>query len=235
MQALIASNPTAAGVPSTASPAALQISSMVATEHGLRMRFNRALSAAALRAAPGTALLLLRGDQVVPGTLVIDPDGAGLRFDAEGGSLPAGEYRVLLRADSGAFVTPEGVRLDGDYDGRAGGDYHGRFTVPVSAHVGATEVSSELLQAASAFNDAAIDAMLSSGWGGAMSAALGPLVTSRRRRGRAVPGHNKVRVDELNRLHTANLDFAVQSAVPAALAAQANRASTSANDWEIRL
>jgi hypothetical protein len=235
MQALIESNPTAAGVAGPSSTAALQINSMVATERGLRVRFNQALAAAALQAASGSALLLMRGDQVVPGTLVIDPDGEGLRFDTDAGSLPAGEYRVLLRSDSGAFVTPGGARLDGDYDGRAGGDFQGRFTVPVSAGLGAADAGSELSYEAQAIKDYAdIFAALSGGWGGAMSAALGPLASNRRRRGRAT-SDQAVRVEGLDRLHTDDLDFAVQAVVPTAVAAQAGRARASANDWEIRI
>ena len=235
MQALIESNPTAAGVAGPSSTAALQINSMVATELGLRVRFNQALAAAALQAASGSALLLMRGDQVVPGKLVIDPDGEGLRFDTDAGTLPAGEYRVLLRSDSGAFVTPEGSRLDGDYDGRAGGDFQGRFTVPVSAGLGAADASSELSYEAQAIKDYAdIFAALSGGWGGAMSAALGPLANNRRRRGRTMCDQ-AVRVEGLDRLHTEDLDFAVQAVVPTAVAAQAGRARASANDWEIRI
>jgi hypothetical protein len=224
-------------MPGPSSTAVLQISSMVATERGLRVRFNQALSAAALQAqsASGSALQLMRGDQAVPGTLVIDPDGEGLRFDTDTGALPAGEYRVLLRSDSGAFVTPEGARLDGDYDGRAGGNYQGRFTVPVSARLGAAEANGELsYEAQASQNYADIFAALSGGWGGAMSAALGPLANTRRRRGRAT-SDQAVRVDGLDRLHTDDLGFAVQSVVPTALAAQTGRTRASANDWEIRL
>jgi hypothetical protein len=237
MQSLIESNPTAAGMPGPSSTAVLQISSMVATERGLRVRFNQALSAAALQAASasGSALQLMRGDQVVPGTLAIDPDGEGLRFDTDTGALPAGEYRVLLRSDSGAFVTPGGVRLDGDYDGRAGGNYQGRFTLPVSARLGAAGANGELSYEAQATqNYADIFAALSGGWGGAMSAALGPLAMNRRRRGRAT-SDEAVRVDGLDRLHTDDLGFAVQAVVPTALAAQTGRTRASANDWEIRL
>jgi hypothetical protein len=147
-----------------------------------------------------------------------------------GGDLPAGEYRVRMLTDSGAFITPAGVKLDGDFNGDAGGDYNVRFTVPVG--VPAEPVSlddtapDDLLQTAQSWGT------LYGGWGGAMSAALGPLANPRRRRSRAAAHADVVLQDSCD---GNELDFAVQDVVPSSMATSAGLAKTSANNWEIRL
>ena len=63
------------------------------------------------------------------GVLVPDPDGEGFRFESASGAMEPGEYRVMLKAESGAFVTADGLRLDGDGDGLSGGDFRGQARV----------------------------------------------------------------------------------------------------------
>jgi VCBS repeat-containing protein/YD repeat-containing protein len=106
----------------------LQVRAVIVTGGGLRVRLNQAVDVRALAAGDvDTHITVLRGDQPVKGRIQIDPDGLGFAFIAEGGVLPAGNYTVRLRASG--VVRPGGQALDGDYDGKAGGDYRGRFTV----------------------------------------------------------------------------------------------------------
>jgi hypothetical protein len=72
-------------------------------------------------------IVVLRDDYPVKGHIVIDPDGGGFTFAAETGLLPEGAYKIRLQ--SGGFSTPAGETLDGDFDGKAGGDYRGRFNI----------------------------------------------------------------------------------------------------------
>jgi len=248
MQSLLETNPTGAGVPTNA---VLQISTIVATDRGIRVRFNQAISAAALAAA-GDALIVMRGDQIVTGTVVVDPDGEGMRFDAASGEMPAGEYQVTLRTDSGAFVTPDGVRLDGDYDGQAGGDYRGRFTISVEVEAAVSPARAVQTaqvgdhstgggtgpQAVRAFAERF--AVLYGGWGGVVSLALGPAALRRRSHGgRGLldtinTDDTDVPVVLRDQVDASALKFAVQPMVPAAMAAVARQKSSN-NNWEIRL
>jgi hypothetical protein len=225
IEARLETRPTAEG---SKPPPLLQVSSIVATDRGLRVRFNQALSASALA---GSGITLLRGEQAMSGTLVIDPDSAGFRFDVDAGELTAGKYRVVLRTDSGAFVPPGGVRLDGDFDGRAGGDYRGRFTIP-----GAADQTSSVDGAAergvqTARSGAEAFATLNGGWGGAMSLAFGPRAMLRRRRAPPPAAELVLR----DRFSGDELDFAIQAVVPASMVASTHRHKISANAWEIRL
>ena len=119
------------------SPGPLQVRGLFASGGQLHLRFNQALDAARLT-GPGAAgepftsthLLVMRDGVALPGSLVFDPDGAGLRFIAEGGGLAAGDYTVLIAARDGGVVNRRGELLDGDFDGRAGGDYRARITLP---------------------------------------------------------------------------------------------------------
>jgi hypothetical protein len=139
MAALIESAPTAAGQPPT-----LHVRSAVSTGGGLRVRFSQELSIAALVGTARSGEPLRSGDVVVlrngvpvQGQLVLDPDGEGFLFMPEGGILRDGEYSLTLRTGNGSFVSRSGQVLDGDHDGRPGGDFRARFIVsrPVSLGV----------------------------------------------------------------------------------------------------
>jgi hypothetical protein len=140
MNALIESQPTAAG---TGRP--LQVLGVAVTGAAVRVRFNQPvdLGRLAKQADPAggmrsPAVVVMRGDQVVRGVLLPDPDGAGFSFLPESGVLLRGEYTVLLRSRADGFVNARGELLDGDYDNRAGGDYRARFTVEASPALLAT-------------------------------------------------------------------------------------------------
>jgi hypothetical protein len=131
MNQLVEAQPTAAGATRT-----LQVKGVAVTGGGVRVRFNQAVDLGRLAVqgdAAGTLrstqVVVLRGDRVVPGMLIPDPDGAGFSFIPEGGPLPRGEYTLLLRSGAGGVVNTRGDWLDGDYDGQAGGDYRARFSV----------------------------------------------------------------------------------------------------------
>jgi len=55
-------------------------------------------------------VVVLRGDRVVPGMLIPDPDGAGFSFIAEGGPLPQTDTDWLLHTRLGGA----GARIDAD-------------------------------------------------------------------------------------------------------------------------
>ena len=112
--------------------AALQVRAVVVTGHGLRVRFNQVVDVRAL--ATGDAdghIVVQRDSRPVKGRIVVDADGQGFVFVADGGLLPDGSYTVRLPSRGAA--KPGGEALDGDYDGKAGGDYRGRFTVTGAA------------------------------------------------------------------------------------------------------
>lgn len=207
MAALLMNEPSGAGPVGV-----LQVQSVLATSLGLHVRFNQAIDPGRLTAR---AVLVMRGDELVRGRLVADPDGEGFRFVAEGGELTAGEYRVVLTADLGAFVTLAGEQLDGDFDGRPGGDYRGRFSVPVGRP--GINVSA---------------AMLHGGLGGALSLALGPAMLRRRAQHRNKLGHGEPRILLGTGRHD-DLAFAVPAMAPATLGPRAE--AKTINDWEIRL
>ena len=124
MASLLESSPTAAG------PAdALQVRSVIVTANGVHVRFNqvfdsRVLLAGATQRPPIT---LKQGERMLDGHVVLDPDGQGFAFLVDGGLLPDGAYTVRLSSGPGGFAKPNGEALDGEYDGKAGGDYLGRF------------------------------------------------------------------------------------------------------------
>lgn len=207
----LAPRPAAVGMkdlfePPTDSPAerrSLQVRMVLVTEHGLHVRFNQAIDPSRLDAR---GLVVLRGDVPLAGRLLPDPDGEGFRFVTDSELLP-GEYRVLLRAESGAFVLPGGEPLDGDRDGRAGGDFRGRVTVH------APDVLS-----------------LVGGWGGALSLALGPLAARRRAPPRAID-EDAVQLRERCEAD-GRLDFAVQAP---RVGVGGGRSGVKTYPWEIRL
>ena len=111
---------------------ALQVRAVVVTGNGLRVRFNQAVDVRALAAGDAdTHIVVQRDSRPVKGRIVVDADGQGFVFVAEGGLLPDGSYTVRLPSRGAA--KPGGEALDGDYDGKAGGDYRGRFTVTGAA------------------------------------------------------------------------------------------------------
>ena len=131
MNQLIESQPTASG-----GQTVLQVRGVAVTGTGLRVRFNQPIDLARLArqaeadgALRSSQIVILRGDQVVRGLIVPDPDGAGFSFVPDSGPLPRGEYSVVLRSRADGFVNLRGELLDGNYDGVAGGDYRARFSV----------------------------------------------------------------------------------------------------------
>ncbi|MEP7303633.1 MAG: hypothetical protein ABI699_19115, partial [Caldimonas sp.] len=139
MAALLQGHPTPAG-----QPAPLQVESLVVTVSGLRVRFNQAFDPRELGGADAVAsrIVVLRDKVPVKGRIVLDPDGEGFTFIADGAPLPAGEYTVRLVSGAKGFAKPNGDALDGDYDGKAGGDFRGSFRVAAPVRVGASDAGS---------------------------------------------------------------------------------------------
>ena len=141
MNELLETDPTAAGQ----SPP-LQVRAITLSGGGLHVRFNRALDVARLVGAgaggsafvPPVAVELLNGNTPVHARLLPDPDGAGLQLIVEGGWPSDGEYELRLRSNANGLVTIQGEWLDGDGDGRPGGDYVGRFTISRNANASAS-------------------------------------------------------------------------------------------------
>jgi hypothetical protein len=105
---------------------------VVVTGGGLRVRFNQAVDVRALT-APGSTdahIVVLRDNRPVKGRIVVDTDGQGFAFIVDG-LLPEGAYTVRL--PSAGTAKPNGEALDGDYDGKAGGDFRGHFNVAAPA------------------------------------------------------------------------------------------------------
>jgi len=115
----------------SADSATLQVRSVAIMASGLHVRFNQPFRVEALGAGNHASRLVevLRDGVAVPGRLMVDPDGAGFIFVADGTFLADGRYTVHLLSGRDAFAKPNGSALDGDYDARPGGDYRGRFDV----------------------------------------------------------------------------------------------------------
>ena len=64
----------------------------------------------------------------VRGTIVIDVDGKGFSFMQVSNTLPPGAYQITLRSGVDGFHSFFG-NLDGDRDGRPGGDYKQHFEI----------------------------------------------------------------------------------------------------------
>lgn len=111
------------------------VASAVATTGGLRLRFSAALDLAPLArlAREGQIrtpdVVVTRGGQPIAGHLVLDPDGQGFAFRPDGAPLADGEYEMVVRTGGGNFMGRGGQLLDGDHDGRPGGDFRVRFVV----------------------------------------------------------------------------------------------------------
>jgi hypothetical protein len=117
----------------------LQVRAIAITGAGLQVRFNQEFDVRALLAGTdlGSFIVVLRDNVPVKGRVAISPDGQGFIFIAEGAALPDGPYTVQLRSGSQGFTNLDGEPLDGDGDGRAGGDFRGRFDVTSGAlHLG---------------------------------------------------------------------------------------------------
>jgi hypothetical protein len=210
---------------------ALQVRNVVLTDRGLRVRFNQAIDARKLQP---DGLVVLRGDEPVRGKLVPDPDGEGFRFDAADGSMEPGEYRVVLKAESGAFVTPDGIRLDGDGDGVSGGDFRGQARVNRTTAQGTEQMENGAGQGASVAPTPEGDLLFNGGIGGALSLAIGQQsLLGRARGGRRNLFAQTWEPVRLREAAADDLDFAIQSVLPAADAGTVN--NTQANNWEIRL
>jgi len=229
MNELIESQPTGAG------PTALQVRGVAVTGGSLRVRFNQPLDLARLAtvvdgggAMRSTQVVVMRGDQPVPGLLLPDPDAMGFRFVPDGGPLAAGDYAVLLRSRNDGFVSQRGELLDGDYDGAAGGDYRARFQVEgVSLRSQAPEEA-----AAPAVAEAPSWESLLGGAGGVsmLMASLMPAAPRRRTARPAAPAP-RLRSERV-------LPEAMQPLQrPAAgwLAGWLDAQPTPGNDWRIRL
>jgi hypothetical protein len=113
--------------------APLQVGVVALSGGGFKLRFNQAVDLGRVSGSQSTnlsrMLVVERDGQVLPGTVVLDPDGRGLSFLPQGGPLRDGSYTVRLLSGDTGWATPDGRALDGDHDGRPGGDYLGRFTV----------------------------------------------------------------------------------------------------------
>jgi hypothetical protein len=209
--------------------AALQVRNVVLTDRGLRVRFNQAIDARKLQPE---GLVVMRGDEQVRGVLVPDPDGEGFRFESASGAMEPGEYRVMLKAESGAFITPDGLRLDGDGDGISGGDFRGQARVGKATARGEERPDSGAAEP-DALDPAARNLLVNGGLGGALSLALGQSSLS----GRGRTARRRTLADALEPVRLRErtdeeFDFAIQTGLPAA---DTSAAAALVNNWEIRL
>ena len=120
-----------------------RILGFTATPSGFVVSFNGPVDVAKLNlyagqetagAQPDVSLML--GGTVIRGSLLWDDAGNTATFIATGGVLAAGTYTVTLAARADGWTDGNGVVLDGDADGAAGGDYTTTFTIePTAARV----------------------------------------------------------------------------------------------------
>jgi hypothetical protein len=204
----------------------LHVRSAIATGGGLRVRFSAPLDVLRLvRGTPSgeplraTDVLVLRNGAPVRGHVVIDPDGAGFLFVPEGGALRDGNYELTLSTANGSFITLDGRVLDGDHDGRAGGDYKARLLVQRPVQSSAAEPAADGLSTALPVATAAADHSWSllQGLGGIGGAAM--LMTALVPAGLPVP----------RRRHARKLAEAATVTAPVKLRMQPGRADVMAD------
>jgi hypothetical protein len=117
----------------------LRVQTVVATGGSVHVRFNQPFDVRILSSEDiGRRVTITRNNVVMKGRLLADPDGRGFAFVVDPGSMRDGSYEVLLRAGPEGFAKPNGEALDGDADGRAGGDYRGHLhlTLPAATQAG---------------------------------------------------------------------------------------------------
>jgi hypothetical protein len=237
MNELLETQPTGAGAAT-----ALQVRAVAITGGSLRVRFNQPIDLARLATVVDASgamrsgqVVVMRGDREIPGLLLPDPDGMGLRFVPDGGPLPAGEYSLRLGSAANGFANGRGELLDGDFDGAAGGDYRARFSVEgVALLKAAAEVPAAEPQ--SSAHEAAVPASalttLLGGVGGVsmLMAGLAPALPMRRQRG--LPAAQDIRVRSQG---GAAAPAAPVQRSAAWLADWLDSRSERSNDWRIRL
>ena len=119
--------------PISVAPNTFEVTGVLAETSGFHAEFNGVLDPASVSSQPGTngaapsVVLIGLMTGVVEGTVVIDPNGAGLTFVATSGALAAGTYEVAIR---GIVEDERGRTLDGNGDGMAGDDLLTTVTIP---------------------------------------------------------------------------------------------------------
>jgi hypothetical protein len=115
----------------------LRVETLAATPDGFALRFTQRVDLASLAPGQGEAaadavpevLLIAADGRPVAGTIIMDADGRGFRFVAEG-VLAGGVYQVILKSGVDAVHSFFG-KLDGDGDGIPGGDHVAEWEVGV--------------------------------------------------------------------------------------------------------
>jgi hypothetical protein len=104
--------------------------------HGFAVRFNDHFDTQDIESdKPGASAgsspdIVVTGPDGKPvrGTIVIDADGKGFSFMQVSNALPPGAYQITLRSGVDGFHSFFG-NLDGDRDGKPGGDYKQHFEI----------------------------------------------------------------------------------------------------------
>ncbi len=122
-----------------------RVTSLVGNPSGFDVRFNRPASMLGINLYDGIdaatdlpdLVVTNSSGTVIKGSLVWNTETRTASWIATNGVLPAGNYNVTLAGRSDAWRdVRDGEVLDGDFDGAAGGDYAGTFTVdPIGSKV----------------------------------------------------------------------------------------------------
>jgi len=112
----------------------LVVTSFQAQAWGFAVRFNDVIDQSTLNlygAGTPAADVVVTGalSGQVKGSVVIDPDGKGLTFVRTGAQFAADSYTVVIRGADDALVNARRGALDGDANGKAGGNYSASFSV----------------------------------------------------------------------------------------------------------
>ncbi|MDX2038445.1 MAG: Calx-beta domain-containing protein [Isosphaeraceae bacterium] len=109
-------------------------------------------------------VVLTRGAEAIPGSLIVDAAAGSATFLATGSALPEGTYDVRLRSGSNGFRSSQGSLLDGNADGATGDDYIGSFTLTRGANARVVSVDDLVLGAGQTIA-APLDVILEDGTG----------------------------------------------------------------------
>ncbi len=127
----------------TVDPLALVVTSITPTSSGVTIHFNKPFQPDVLNlydaesAGLGAPDLTLTGASTgqILGSVIVAPGNDALTFIKTNGVLAPDTYTLTLRSASNGFKRPNEVLLDGDNDGKAGGNHVSTFQVLPSSGV----------------------------------------------------------------------------------------------------
>ena len=109
----------------------LQVTEFNLTDSGFEIEFDRPIQDPAIDLDGNAKDILLQTESgdLVDGSITFQDEFTGFTFVTAEDALAPGTYTLTLKSGADSFVSLTGQSLDGDNDGKAGGDYIREFVV----------------------------------------------------------------------------------------------------------